>query len=93
VLRATLEDFQGSAYTSARLKTLHDPAGGRIQPPKDAAGRWVDGGVVRVQAAMQLPVGTAAGTWPAFWMLPSKPVRTHRRADARRGRLLLASSD
>ena len=49
VLRAVNEEFEGSAYTSARLKTLKHPTGGAIQPPKTADGAWVDGGRVRVQ--------------------------------------------
>jgi hypothetical protein len=75
VITAQSESFEGSQYTSARIKTLRHPVAGAIEPPRHADGRYVDGGRVRVEARMQLPQGTVAGTWPAFWMLPSVPVQ------------------
>ena len=76
VLRAISEPYEGMAYTSARITTKRHPVAGAIEPPRDATtGAYVDGGAVRVEARAWVPDGTATGTWPAFWMLPTAPVR------------------
>jgi len=54
-IRARKESFQGSAYTSARLKTLNQ-------------GDWKFG---RIQIRTRLSGAAARGTWSAHWMLPS----------------------
>jgi hypothetical protein len=73
-ITAKSEAFGNFAYTSARLTTLKHPVAGAIMPPKYANGTWVNGGRVKVAMRAKLPAGTVSGTWPAFWMLPSKPV-------------------
>jgi beta-glucanase (GH16 family) len=65
---------EGFAYTSGRVHTRNHPIAGRIMPPKNSDGTWVDGGAVRVEAKLRLPEGTPFGTWSAFWMLPSDKV-------------------
>lgn len=52
-IRALREDYQGSAYTSARIKTKFQ-------------GDWTYG---RIQVRSRLVYGTARGTWAAAWML------------------------
>lgn len=69
------EVFEGMSYTSARVVSRGHPIAGQIMPPKHANGSLVDGGGVRVEARVHLPDGSKTGTWPAVWMLPSKPVR------------------
>ena len=75
-ITARSENFQqGFAYTSGRIHTRKHPVAGRLMPPKNPDGSWVDGGSVRVEARVKLPQGTPSGTWPAFWMLPTDNVR------------------
>lgn len=57
-IRAVKEDYEGSAYTSARIKT------------KNIAD-WTYG---RIQVRARLGSGTGTGTWPAIWMLPTDNV-------------------
>lgn len=75
MIRSLREDFEGSAFTSARLHTRGHPVAGAIEPPRDGGGDYVPGGAVRVEMKGVLPEGTPSGTWPAFWMLPSDNVR------------------
>jgi hypothetical protein len=74
-IQAKKEEYQGSTHTSARVVSRPHPVAGRIMPPKHANGSFVDGGGVRVEFSAQLPEGSASGTWPAVWMLPSERVR------------------
>eukprot|EP00934_Nitzschia_sp_Nitz4_P000424 Nitzschia sp. Nitz4//scaffold236_size30323//4352//6175//NITZ4_007984-RA/size30323-processed-gene-0.20-mRNA-1//-1//CDS//3329543481//424//frame0 len=52
-IRAVREDYEGSPYTSARIKTMN-------------MGDWTYG---RVQVRVRLLHGTARGSWAAAWML------------------------
>lgn len=57
-ITARKERAQTKAYTSGRIRTANMPNGGE----------WRHG---RFEARIKLPSG--AGTWPAFWMLPTDP--------------------
>jgi hypothetical protein len=74
-ITAVREADKGLNYTSSRIATLNDSVAGNIIPPNHAKGSFVDGGAVKVEMRARLPAGTAAGTWPAFWMLPTAEVR------------------
>lgn len=57
-IRALKESYEGSEYTSARITTKN-------------IGDWTYG---RIQVRARLGSGTATGTWPAIWMLPTDNV-------------------
>lgn len=69
------EVYEGATHTSARVVSRTHPVAGQIMPPTHANGSFVDGGGVRVEVRVKLPEGDSEGTWPAVWMLPTKPVR------------------
>ncbi len=58
VLEARKEDYQGHAYTSARLRTV-----------KDDGTELFTKTYGRVEARIKMPAGN--GFWPAFWLLPA----------------------
>ncbi len=58
VLEARKENFEGMAYTSARLRTV-----------KDDGTELFTKTYGRIEARIQMPKGN--GIWPAFWLLPA----------------------
>ena len=58
VLEARKEDYQGMAYTSARLRTV-----------KDDGTELFTKTYGRIEAKIKMPTGN--GIWPAFWLLPA----------------------
>lgn len=58
VIEARKEDFQGQAYTSARLRTV-----------KDDDSQLFTKTYGRIEARIKMPSGN--GIWPAFWLLPA----------------------
>lgn len=58
VIEARKENYQGSAYTSARLRTV-----------KDDGTELFAKTYGRIEARIKMPVGN--GIWPAFWLLPA----------------------
>ena len=58
VLEARKENFEGMAYTSARLRTV-----------KDDGTELFTKTYGRIEARIKMPTGN--GIWPAFWLLPA----------------------
>ncbi len=58
VLEARKEDYEGCAYTSARLRTV-----------KDDGTELFTKTYGRIEARIKMPKGN--GIWPAFWLLPA----------------------
>lgn len=58
VLEARKENYEGCAYTSARLRTV-----------KDDGTELFTKNYGRIEARIKMPAGN--GIWPAFWLLPA----------------------
>jgi len=58
VIEARKEDFEGCAYTSARMRTV-----------KDDGTELFAKTYGRIEARIKMPTGN--GLWPAFWLLPA----------------------